>query len=141
ADFNGDGHPDLVWQNDATRQVVVQYYGGAEGTTYQGAVQVAPPGNFGCTVVAVGDLNGDGHPDLVWQLDSTRQVAVQYYGGADGVTYLGSAFISETPRPGWRVAGLGDFDRDGRLDVIWQNDSTRQVILWYMGGTLGTTCL
>ena len=28
ADFNGDGKPDLVWQNDA-RQVVVWYMGGA----------------------------------------------------------------------------------------------------------------
>lgn len=31
ADFNGDGSPDLVWQNDATRQVTVHYYGGSGG--------------------------------------------------------------------------------------------------------------
>ena len=28
ADVNGDGIPDLIWQNDATRQVTVNYYGG-----------------------------------------------------------------------------------------------------------------
>jgi hypothetical protein len=32
ADFNGDGHPDLVWQ-DATGASQVWFMGGAQGTT------------------------------------------------------------------------------------------------------------
>src|SRR6202023_39067 len=31
ADFDGNGVPDLIWQNDATRQVTVHYYGGTGG--------------------------------------------------------------------------------------------------------------
>ena len=30
SDFNGDGVPDLVWQNNSTAQVTVNYYGGTE---------------------------------------------------------------------------------------------------------------
>ena len=36
ADFNGDSKPDLVWQNDETRQLVAWYGGGAQGNSYLG---------------------------------------------------------------------------------------------------------
>jgi hypothetical protein len=31
--MNGDGIPDLIWQNDATRAVGTWYMGGAQSTT------------------------------------------------------------------------------------------------------------
>jgi hypothetical protein len=37
ADMNNDGVPDLIWQNNTTNQVTVNYYGGAGGgRLYQG---------------------------------------------------------------------------------------------------------
>src|SRR5207248_6175314 len=35
ADFNSDGHPDLVWQNEGTRQATVWDLGGAHGNVRQ----------------------------------------------------------------------------------------------------------
>jgi hypothetical protein len=35
ADMNNDGVPDLIWQNNTTNQVTVNYYGGAGGAVYQ----------------------------------------------------------------------------------------------------------
>jgi hypothetical protein len=35
--------------------------------------------------------------------------------------------------PGWTVVGTGDFDGNGVPDLVWQNDTTRQVnqcFLW-----------
>jgi hypothetical protein len=37
------------------------------------------------------------------------------------------------------LASAGDFDGDGHRDLIWQNDITRQVTVWYMGGAQGNT--
>ena len=139
-DFNGDGKPDLVWQNDATQQVVVWYLGGPQGNRFLGQNWLAQDGVAGWYVVATGDFNGDGKPDLVWQNDA-RQVAVWYMGGAQGNAFLWSDWLSSTGVTGWRVVGTGDFNGDGKLDLVWQNDWTGQAVVWYMGGAQGNTFL
>lgn len=58
-------------------------------------------------------------------------------GGTSGDTFLGYNWISMAGLPGWHVAAAADMNRDGRPDVIWQNDTTGQVTVWYMGGTGG----
>ena len=136
ADFDGDGHPDLVWQNDTTRQVTVWYMGGAQGATFQGWNYLSG-GAAGWKVVGVADFNGDGVPDLIWQNDTTRAVTVWYMGGAQGATFQGWNYLSGGA-PGWTVVGAADFNGDGVPDLIWQNDTTRAVTVWYMGGAQGT---
>jgi hypothetical protein len=98
--------------------------------------------NFNPTsVVAAADFNGDGVPDVVWQNDTTRQVAVWYMGGAGGAVVQNSAFISSACVPGWSVVMAADFNKDGVPDVVWQSDTTRQVAVWYMGGSGGSAVL
>ena len=135
-DFNGDGKPDLVWQNDATQQVVVWYMGGSRGNTFLGSNWLAQDSVAGWYVVATGDINGDGKPDLIWQNDA-RQVAVWYMGGSQGNTFLSVGWLSTTGVTDWRVVGAADFNGDGKLDLLWQHDWTRQAAVWYMGGAQG----
>ena len=136
-DFNGDGAPDLVWQNDSTRQVTVQYYGGAQGAVFQGWNWLRSTGIPGWTVVGAADFNGDGVPDLIWQNDTTRQVTVHFYGGAQGAVFQGWAWLNSAGIPGWKVVGAADFNGDGVPDLIWQNDNSRQVTVHYYGGAQG----
>src|ERR1051326_1079821 len=141
ADFNGDGKPDLVWQNNSTGQVFVWYMGGALGNNYLGSTYLAVAGMTGWTVAGIADFNSDGKPDLVWQNASTHQVFVWYMGGALGNTFLGSTYLASTGMTGWSVVGVADFNGDGKPDLVWQNSTTRQVYVWYMGGALGNTFL
>jgi len=134
ADFNGDGVPDLVWQNDQTRQATVWYMGGADGAVFQGWNYLSAAGVPGWSIVAAADFNGDGVPDLVWQNDSTRQVTVWYMGGAGGAVFQSYIYLSVAGVPGWHIAAAADFNGDGVPDLVWQNDTTRQVLVWYMGG-------
>jgi hypothetical protein len=136
-DFNGDGHPDLVWLNNSTRQAMGWYMGGAGGATLLGTNWISQAGVPGWTAVAVADFNRDGVPDILWQNDSTRQVIVWYMGGSGGVALQSSAWITSGGVPGWHVAGAADFNRDGVPDILWVNDNTRQVTVWYMGGNGG----
>jgi hypothetical protein len=103
AEMNGDGVPDLIWQNDTTRQVTVNYYGGTGGATMTGWAWLNSGGNPGWTVVAAADMNGDGVPDLIWQNDATRQVTVNYYGGAQGATLQGWAWLNSAGVHGWQA--------------------------------------
>ena len=136
-DLNGDGKPDLIWQNDSTRQVAVWYMGGPQGNTFQSFGWMDPNGVPGWTVVAVTDLDGNGKPDMVWQNDSTRQVAVWYMGGPQGNTFQSFGWINSNGLPGWSVRAFADLNGDGKPDIIWQNDSTRQLAIWYLGGLQG----
>jgi hypothetical protein len=140
ADMNNDGAPDLIWQNNTTNQVTVNYYGGTGGAVYQGWNWLNSGGEpAGWRVVGAADFDGNGTPDLVWQYAPTRQVSVNYYGGAGGATYQGWNWLNEAGVPGWTVVGASDFNGDGVPDLVWQNDATAQVTVNYYGGTGGAT--
>ena len=140
ADMNNDGVPDLIWQNNATNQVTVNYYGGLGGAVYQGWNWLNEGGEpKGWRVVGAGDFDGNGTPDLVWQYGPTRQVTVNYYGGVGGATYQGWNWLNEAGVPGWTVVGAADFNGDGVPDLVWQNNATAQVTVNYYGGSGGAT--
>ena len=142
ADMNGDGVPDLIWENNATNQVTVNYYGGAGGATLTGWNWLNSAGEpAGWHVVAAADFDGNGTPDLVWQYAPTRQVTVNYYGGTGGATYQGWNWLNSTGDPGWTVVGANDFNGDGVPDLVWQNDATAQVTVNYYGGSKGATLI
>jgi len=135
-DLDGNGRSDLIWQ-DGT----VDYMGGDLGHMYLRSVGLTPKVSADWQIVATGDFNGDGHPDLVWENVVTRQATVWYMGGVDGAQLLGWAFLSPDGIPGWRIAAAADFNGDGKPDLVWQNDATREVTVWYMGGDQGATRL
>jgi hypothetical protein len=141
ADFDGNGVPDLIWQNDTTRQVTVNYYGGKGGSGYQGWAYLSSMGDPGWTVAGAGDFDGNGVPDLVWQNDNTREVTIHYYGGARGAIELKSAWLDRTGKPGWTVVAVTDYDGNGVPDLVWQNDATGQVLVSFYGGSEGTEYL
>ncbi len=140
-DFNGDGHPDLIWQNQSTGQVAVWYMGGPLGNVYQSWAWLAARNMTGLNLVGAADFNGDGHPDLVWQYQSTGQVAVWYMGGPLGNVYQSWNWLSSGMMTGWTVSGIVDLNSDGHSDLIWQNATSRQITAWFMGGQQGDVVL
>jgi glucose/arabinose dehydrogenase len=82
----------------------------------------------------VGDIDGDGHEDLVWRSGTTGQVIAWFM---NGLTFSASGTISPSRGPdlNWRLVGLGDFDADGKPDVVWRNQATGADEIWLMNGT------
>jgi hypothetical protein len=39
----------------------------------------------------------------------------------------------------WTVSRVGDFDGDGRADIVWRNGSTGQSVIWLMNGLTTVT--
>lgn len=104
-DFNRDGSPDLLWHNTSTGQTLVWNMSDQRVTTYGSSFAIVP--NTDWTVAATADVNGDGHPDLLWQNTRTGQVLFWLMGGADGQQVLsyGSPFAT-VPDTHWQITGV-----------------------------------
>ena len=99
-DFNGDGHPDLLWQDPVSGTVQIWYLTGELGNQLLSAVNLTANSWH---VVAVDDFNRDGHPDVVWQDPASGASQMWFLGGAQGITQIGTAsFSGANP---WRIVG------------------------------------
>lgn len=122
ADINGDGHLDFVVANgnDIYRQRVEVYYGSGNGSFPNNPQWQSSDIDYHGHL-SVGDLNGDGWPDVV----------VSVFLGANGFGDFGhvKAYYNQGGQleatPSWRSAdeyytfsnALGDADGDGDLDL------------------------
>ena len=135
--MNADGHPDLVFENTSSGDHVIWYLGGAQGNVFQSAAYLGVGPVTGYTAAGLADLDGDGHPDLLWQNKSTGALGAWYLTGALGNQFSTYRDIGNGAAPGWRICGVVDINQDGHPDVIFQNTTTSQVAVWYLGGTNG----
>ena len=133
-DVNGDGVPDLlvaapdqdVGGNGRQGQVFV--FSGATGSLLRTLNTPTPQADayFGAEVAGVGDMNGDGVPDVLVGADgqtvggNDAQGQVFVFSGATGRRLL----TLNNPMPqylalfGSEVAGVGDVNRDGVPDLL-----------------------
>jgi hypothetical protein len=141
ADIGGDGNLDVIAVHESTGQVGVYFFGGSQGTTPLRTETISPLSAMGWNVVGVADLNGDGHPDLILQNSSTRQVMVAYLGGSSGTAVSGTQDLNGSGFGGWTAVGMQDMNGDGHPDLILVNDATGESIVNYFGGELGVAYL
>ena len=115
ADFNGDGRIDLTWgkANPSTvfssLQVAINTGGGSFATPITLADSVDN------TVVATGDVNNDGRPDIVGASDYGGQL--QVYLNSGGSTFDPPVNYSGVATP--TAVTVGDINNDGKRDVIF----------------------
>jgi hypothetical protein len=132
ADFNGDGKRDLVWHHATTGQVSVWFMDGARMTS---GTLITPEGvaDTNWKVVGAGDFNGDRKPDLIWHNQATGQLSAWLMNGTrliDGV-WMSPNQVADT---NWKIRAVGDVNRDGHLDLIWQHVTSGQISAWLMNG-------
>jgi len=128
-DLNRDGHADIVFQNQATGELVYWLMGGINLIQWG---YLANPGSPDWTLVGSADFNRDGNQDLLFQ---NRQTGVLVYWQMSGTTLVNWAYINPTnPGAEWRVAGVGDLNNDGSPDIVFQNRSSGELAYWYMNG-------
>lgn len=153
ADFNRDGKPDLLLQDEEGRLGVWRLH----GTEVQDTVLLQrnrltglsfrDSGNWAddagtWRAAATGDFNGDGHADILFQYDletnarTDGQLAVWFM---EGIRVTRTAVLDPV-RPADRrdrVVAAGPFSRSGAVDILFQRKERRgawggSLTLWAM---------
>ncbi|MGD0591596.1 MAG: FG-GAP-like repeat-containing protein [Bacteroidota bacterium] len=134
-DVDGDGKPDLVVANYGSNTVSV-----FRNTSAIGSVSFAAKVDFTTGLepqsVAVGDVDGDGKPDLA-VVDSSSTVSVFRNTSAIGSVSF-AASVDFTTGLGPSGVTIGDIDGDGRPDLAVVNYNSSTISVFRNTGTSGT---
>src|SRR6266850_1646511 len=130
-DFDGDGRADILWRNTSTGQNYVYFMDGTTIKPTEGFIRTVSDQNW--QVAGIGDLDGDGKDDILWRNAVTGE---NYLYPMDGLAIMPSeGYLRTVADQSWQVAGIGDFDGDGKDDILWRNSSSGQNYLYPMYGT------
>jgi hypothetical protein len=133
-DFNGDGKLDLVIIADSEPSALSIVLGNGDGT-FQTPQQFATTA-MGCSAgpsMLIDDFNGDGNLDVAYCNDTIVSVLL---GNGDGTFQQPVSYVVDT----WNGFSFtaGDFNSDGKTDLIVSDDSTNFEFSILLGNGDGT---
>ncbi|MFZ4057339.1 MAG: FG-GAP-like repeat-containing protein, partial [Ferruginibacter sp.] len=130
ADVNNNGVVDLVTTNYFNNSISVRFGNGTGGfvgnSSYNFPVGTSPEH------LAIVDVNGDGHLDIVVCLGGTSTGSIAVMRGNSTGTFTAGPGFSPLISPVWVAAG--DFNQDRRMDLLVANNGASPTVSVLLGG-------
>jgi hypothetical protein len=125
ADLNGDGRLDIVVANERSDDATVLLGDGKGGFTNAKGSPFAA--GRGLNDIAVGDYDGDGRPDLAFANHEQKALTVFLGDGQGGFSPAPGSPVAVTSNPHTHGVASGDFNGDGKLDLVTDNWGKNEV--------------
>ena len=132
-DWNGDGRLDLAVANNGDGDVTILLGNGSGGFS-QAAGSPVPSGTQPASI-AIGDVNGDGKPDLAVANFLSNDVTILLGNGSGGFSQAAGSPVAVGAAPASVV--VGDVNGDGKLDVAVANYGSTTVTVLLGNGSGG----
>ena len=129
-DFDGDGKDDILWCHAASGENYVYLMDSLSIKPGEGYLRTVA--DLAWQVVGVGDFDGDGKADILWRNSSSGQNYVYFMEGR--TIKPAEGYLRTVADKSWQVKGIGDFDGDGKSDIVWRNSATGENYLYPMNG-------
>jgi hypothetical protein len=130
-DFDGDQHADILWRNRATGAMVIWYAGSSDRkqtVRFDWGTYLEMPD---WEIASIGDFDGDQVSDVLWRNRTTGDNAIGFLVNNDIEEVYWYAYpTNPVVISAWKVVGTGDFDGDGRSEILWRNGSTGANVVW-----------
>jgi hypothetical protein len=143
ADFNNDSGRDYLWQNHAEGKgyIWLQGFDDWHGLIVKGGQELGNDYQTTATaydwnIVGTGDFNQDGYQDIVLQNPTNGYISFWFLNGTAQVQ--SEALLAGKVDVNWKVVGISDFNKDGKPDLLWRNQTTGDNEVWFMDGTTKT---
>jgi len=124
ADLTGDGHADIVTGNGLSYDVSILLSDGVGGFAAPVSLPLDNP-QFGYVMIALGDVDGDGHVDLI--ATGFDPVAILVYMGDGSGGFTGPTHLDVGNAQGPRAVALADVTDDGKIDIVTANGESDNV--------------
>ncbi len=124
ADLNGDGKGDLLLRDSGTGTVSLWLMNGAT---------IASTKNLGA-VPATWTIVGEANGDILWR-DAAGDIALWIVQNGQ---VTGSAGLGTVPS-NFVIQGVGDFNGDGSIDILWRDTTSGTLSIWFTNGTQVTS--
>ncbi len=124
-DFVGDNQDETVWRDTVTGAAYVDFH----------PVTGAPTLALNWKLSATGDFSGDGKADILWRNTTSQKLVVWTMNGSAKIGNIIPA-PDQAVDANWEVAGATDFNGDGNRDLLWYNQTTGKIVLWFMNASV-----
>jgi hypothetical protein len=126
--------PRFLWHHKTTGEL---YYWILNGASVSTGMYMTPRAfsDVHWQIRGLVDMNGDVEKDVLWHNQATGELYVWLMTGTTVATgtYLTPAVMPDTA---WDIQAVGDFDGNGKPDILWRHRTSGALYYWSMNGTV-----